>query len=242
VKKQRKSKSDSPEIETRKNVLLFWGGGKDSALSLFELKSPEFEIIGLLSTFEAGTDRLQVSDAHRDLVEAQAAACEMLLYSASLPRGCASKAYIDKVGEVITEIRKTKRVDCAAFGNVRLEEVKNFWLEACATWNVEAVFPLWGWSAQLIHQAFFGLGHQAIVHSLDTKKVPPAFLGRHFNASFVRDLPPSVDSCGESAEFQTFVTDGPFFSKPLRIDLGEVYDKEKFQYRELRLKSEALAN
>jgi uncharacterized protein (TIGR00290 family) len=238
VKKQQKTKD--LDLEERKKVLLFWGGGKESALSLFELKSPEFEILGLLSCFESGTQRLQHSDVQYRLISAQAKALDLPLFSVDLPRAATNSLYQEKIKEKMDEIRGSQRVDALAFGTVKLKDVKNFWIECCKLWQLAPVFPLWGWSDSLVQQAFFGLGHQAVVHGLDAKKLPPAFLGRSYDSSFVSDLPLGVDSCGENAEFQSFVVDGPFFSKPLRIELGEVYEKECFRFRELILKEELM--
>ncbi|MBN9161270.1 MAG: hypothetical protein J0I07_09925, partial [Myxococcales bacterium] len=36
-----------------------------------------------------------------------------------------------------------------------------------------------------------------------------------YDASFIRELPPNVDVCGENGEFHTFVYDGPNFSVPV---------------------------
>ncbi len=230
------------DAEKRKNILLFWSGGKDSAVSLFELKSPEFNILGLLSCFDGETEKLQMHDIGRSLVEAQANALELSLHSVFLSSQATNVEWIEKVGEKIKEIRKTQRIDALAFGDIHLEDIRKWREQVCSTWNVEPVFPIWGWSPQLVQQAFFGLGHQAIVHCLDTKKVPPAFLGRPYNPSFVRDLPPQVDPCGENGEFHTFVFDGPFFSSPIKVDSGALYEKNGFSYRELRLTSGPIVN
>ncbi len=228
-------KSEKPEQEKRKKILLSWSGGKDSATALFELKSPEYEIVGLLSLFDANSDRLLLQDLSRSLVEAQAAALDIPLFTVALPSKPSNAVWMEKMSESLEGIRKKIPIEGLAFGDSRLEDVKKWRENACSSWNLEAVFPLWGWSPDLIHQAFFGLGHQAVVHCIDPKRVPPAFLGRMYNPSFVRDLPPSVDSCGVNSEFHTCVLDGPFFTNPLKLDLGAIYEKEGYQYRELKL-------
>ena len=40
--------------------------------------------------------------------------------------------------------------------------------------------------------------------------------------SLLRDLPASVDPCGENGEFHTFVTRGPMLSRPIEVKAGEV--------------------
>jgi diphthamide synthase (EF-2-diphthine--ammonia ligase) len=47
--------------------------------------------------------------------------------------------------------------------------------------------------------------------------------------SFLKDLPPNVDPCGENGEYHSFVFDGPIFKTPVAFEKGEVvyrkYDK-----------------
>jgi len=43
---------------------------------------------------------------------------------------------------------------------------------------------------------------------------------RDFDFSFISDLPPTVDPCGENGEFHTFVYDAPMFSQPIHVSGG----------------------
>jgi diphthamide synthase (EF-2-diphthine--ammonia ligase) len=53
-------------------------------------------------------------------------------------------------------------------------------------------------------------------------------------ALLLRDLPSSVDPCGERGEFHTFVTAGPGFSQPLSYTIGEVVLRDgRFAYCDL---------
>jgi len=45
------------------------------------------------------------------------------------------------------------------------------------------------------------------------------FCGRQFDESFIADLPPGVDACGENGEFHTFVYDGPLLQRPVEFAL-----------------------
>ena len=48
-----------------------------------------------------------------------------------------------------------------------------------------------------------------------------SFVGRRIDEQFLRDLPATVDPCGENGEFHTFVYDGPIFRNAIPITVGE---------------------
>ena len=46
-------------MENKEKVLMFWSGGKDSALALFELnQNPNYEVIGLITTLDREKNRV----------------------------------------------------------------------------------------------------------------------------------------------------------------------------------------
>jgi diphthamide synthase (EF-2-diphthine--ammonia ligase) len=57
-----------------KRVLLSWSSGKDSAWSLYLLQQcKEYDIVGLLTTFNKTADRVAMHEVRCSLVKAQAA-------------------------------------------------------------------------------------------------------------------------------------------------------------------------
>ena len=85
-------------------------------------------------------------------------------------------------------------------------------------------------TAELAH-SFVERGFRAMVVCVDTQTLDASFAGREFDESFLADLPPGVDPCGENGEFHSFVYDGPIFRNSLRIARGEsVRREERFEY------------
>ena len=60
-----------------------------------------------------------------------------------------------------------------------------------------------------------------------------SFAGREFDAALLRDLPESVDPCGERGEFHTFVSAGPMFSRSIEITRGDIVERDGFVYADL---------
>lgn len=227
-------------MEKRTKVILNWSGGQESAVSLFELKSPEYEVVGLLSVFGANDDRLQWSDLPRSLVEAQARSLELPLFEAFLPQQADGKTsdeeWMKAVSGCVEQAKKKTQVEALAFSDVHLIDIKKWRQDFCQRLGLEAVFPLWGWEPGLVHQAFFGLGHQGILHGLKSPPIRKEALGRAFNSHFVEQLPPDCDSLGSFGEFFNFVWDGPFFSEQILVELGRPYEKNGWSYVELKEK------
>src|SRR5271170_6792266 len=77
-----------------KRILLSWSSGKDSAWSLHVLRQRgEYEVVGLLTTFNSEADRVAMHAVRRELVERQAGAARLPLWSVPLPWPCSNGEY-----------------------------------------------------------------------------------------------------------------------------------------------------
>ncbi len=77
-----------------KRTLLSWSSGKDSAWSLHLLRQQsEYEIVGLLTTFNQAANRVAMHAVRRSLVEAQAKAAGIPLWDVDLPWPCSNADY-----------------------------------------------------------------------------------------------------------------------------------------------------
>jgi diphthamide synthase (EF-2-diphthine--ammonia ligase) len=77
-----------------KPTLLSWSSGKDSAWSLHLLRQQsEYEIVGLLTTFNQQANRVAMHAVRRGLVEAQANVAVIPLWDVDLPWPCSNADY-----------------------------------------------------------------------------------------------------------------------------------------------------
>lgn len=65
-------------------------------------------------------------------------------------------------------------------------------------------------------------------------------VGREYDATFLEDLPPSVDPCGENGEFHTFVYRAPIFAHPIPLQRGLNVERDGFWYCELQASNNAI--
>jgi diphthamide synthase (EF-2-diphthine--ammonia ligase) len=132
-------------------------------------------------------------------------------------------------------VRQAQRdgIDCMAFGDLFLEDIRRYREEKLAGNGLEPVFPLWGMATDRLAREMIGAGLRARVTCVDPKVLPAGFAGRDFDAGFLAELPEGVDPCGENGEFHTFVFDGPMFSSPLAIRNGPVVQRDGFVFADV---------
>jgi uncharacterized protein (TIGR00290 family) len=215
-------------------VVLSWSGGKDSSLALHVLRAdPAVTVVGLLTTVTADYDRISMHGVRRSLLEKQAAAVKLPLHVVEIAAGSANDSYEQRMHFALAGLRSSG-AETVAFGDIFLEDVRRFREEMTQRLGMSAIFPLWGRDTAELALEFFDLGFRAVTTCVDTQQLDASFAGRWFDASFLRDLPPAVDPCGENGEFHTFVTEGPVLAHPVPIRLGELQLRDdRFQYCDL---------
>jgi uncharacterized protein (TIGR00290 family) len=213
-----------------KRVLLSWSSGKDSAWTLHVLRrDPSIELCGLLTTLNTEFDRVAMHGVRRTVLEAQAAAAGLPLWVVPLPWPCSNEIYEQRMAEVCQRAL-AEHIDCVAFGDLFLEDVRAYRMRQLAPTGLDPLFPLWQIpTATLAHDMIAG-GLRARLSCVDTEKLPASFAGREFDEALLRDFPPGIDPCGERGEFHTCVYAGPMFRAPLPIQAGEIVSRDGFVF------------
>ena len=76
----------------KKRILLSWSGGKDSAWALHLLRdSPEYEVVGLLTTINQEFSRVAMHGFREELLDLQAKAAGLPLWKVPLPWPCSER-------------------------------------------------------------------------------------------------------------------------------------------------------
>ena len=217
-------------------VILSWSGGKDSALALARLRAnPHVEVVGLLTTVTAGYDRVSIHGVRRSLLHAQAEALALPLQEVTLQPESSNEAYDAALAAALAELRaRMPEVKRLAFGDIFLEDVRQYREERVAALGFGSLFPLWGEPTSELAREVFAKMIEARLVCVDTQVLPAAFAGRRYDAALLADLPAGVDPCGERGEFHTFVSAGPGFSRAVPYSVGEVVLRmERFAFCDL---------
>ena len=217
----------------KKKTLLSWSSGKDSAWALQVLRQqPELRIAGLVTTVNQLYQRIAIHAVRLELLERQAESVGLPLQIINLPYPCSNAEYETAMGKFIGEARQDG-VECMAFGDLFLQDIREYREAGLAGTGITPLFPLWKMPTDLLAREMISSGLRATISCVDPKQLSASFAGREFDEDLLAALPEEVDHCGERGEFHTFAFDGPMFSKPVDIKVGEIVEREGFVYADL---------
>jgi len=202
-----------------------WSGGKDSALALHYAIQNSINVQKLLTNVNAVHDRISMHGVRRSLLEAQAEAIGLPLDTIELPEQPSMTDYENAVVEKLTAL-KGEGFTNAVFGDIFLEDLKQYREAQLTTIGFKAIFPLWKRNTTELMHEFIDLGFKTIVVCTKAEVLDESFAGRVIDKDFLKDIPAHVDPCGENGEFHTFVYDGPIFQKPVEFTIGEKVYRE----------------
>lgn len=218
-------------------VLLSWSSGKDCAWTLHVLRQQdEYEVVGLVTTFNEHFGRVAMHGVRQELVEAQAVAAGLPLWAVPLPWPCSNEVYEARMREVVQRA-VAEGVSAFAFGDLFLRDIREYREKQLAGTGLEPLFPLWGTpdDTPALAQTMVNAGVRAKLACLDGKRLSSEFAGREFDQGLLNDLPSEIDPCGERGEFHTFSYAGPMFARPIPITTGEVVNRDGFWFADLLL-------
>ncbi len=201
-------------------TLLAWSGGKDAAWALHAMRaSGRHEVVGLLSTIDAGDGRAAMQGIRADVLQAQARAAGLPLIEARQPPRPDNATYEACFARALDEARaRWPGIAHVAFGDLHLADIRAWREDLCARLGWTAVFPLFGLDTAALAHAMIDGGLRARLCCVDTTRLDPAFAGRGFDAALLGALPPGIDPCGENGEFHTCVEDGPMLRTPVPVE------------------------
>ena len=218
-----------------KRILLSWSSGKDSAWTLHVLRQQgEYEILGLLTTFNDVADRVAMHAVRRELVERQAAATGLPLWNVPLPWPCSNEQYERLMAESCARAVATG-IEGIAFGDLFLKDVRAYRERQMKDTGLQPIFPLWGQPTRDLANEMIASGLRAKLTCVDTKKLDASFVGREFDERLLADLPDGVDPCGEKGEFHSFVYAGPMLSAAIPVSVGETVVRDQFVFADVNL-------
>jgi len=207
---------------SKEKVVMSWSGGKDSAIALYEiLQNDKYEVVSLLTTVSEGYERISHHGVRRELLRQQAESIGIPLNDLYLPHlNCTNEVYEAIMRKAMLEYIE-QRVNTVIFGDIFLEDLREYREKKLALVEMNAIFPIWKRDTHELVSEFISAGFKGRICCIASENLTEEFCGRDINIEFLEDLPDSVDPCGENGEFHSFVYDGPIFQNPINIETGE---------------------
>ncbi len=218
----------------RERVLFTWSGGKDSAMALYELqRSQSYEIAALLTTVTGDFDRISMHGVRYALLETQAESLDIPLERVLISKSSSNEEYESSMREVL-ERYKGDGIGSVVFGDIFLEDVRQYREDNLSKIGMEGIFPLWGRDTLELAHTFIGAGFMSIITCIDSNALSKRFIGRLYDERLLSELPAHIDPCGEHGEFHTFVFDGPLFDEAVAFRRGRIVLRdERFYFCDL---------
>lgn len=226
-------RTDAGASAAVKKTMLSWSSGKDSAWSLHALREdPETAVDGLFCTINQKFDRVAMHAVRVSLLQQQADSVGLPIQLIPIPYPCSNAEYAKIMGAFV-EREAARGVEAFAFGDLFLEDIREYREKSLAGSGIEPIFPIWGIDTRVLSTTMLESGLRAHITCVDPSQLAPEFSGREYDASFLADLPPSADPCGENGEFHSFAFDGPMFGHTINVKVGETTTRDNFVFTDL---------
>jgi uncharacterized protein (TIGR00290 family) len=212
-----------------------WSTGKDSAYALHVAREGlGIEVAALHTTVTADHDRVSMHAVRRELLERQADRLGLPLRVVELPTPCSNEEY-ERLMSASLARGLAEGVDRIVFGDLFLEDIRAYRERQLNGTGITPIFPLWQRDTRRLAAEMLAVGIRARVTCVDPRQLDDRFAGRDFDRSYLDDLPPEVDPCGERGEFHTFAFDAPGFSEAIDVVNGAVVERDGFVFADLLL-------
>jgi len=156
----------------------------------------------------------------REVLEAQTRSINIPLDILELPEDFTMQQYDEKMNDKVQKL-KSQHYTHTVFGDIFLEDLRQYREKMLLPYNIKPVFPLWKKDTYALMKNFLRLGYKSLIVCINNSKLNESFLGMELSEELVEKLPKDVDPCGENGEFHTLCFDGPIFNEPLNILVGE---------------------
>lgn len=215
-------------------AFISWSGGKDCMLALYSFLQNPDNSAACLVNFCNNSNRTTAHRVGDELFHAQSEALDIPLVRETILPG---QEYECRFKESISRL-KEEGVTAGIFGDIYLQEHRDWIERVCNDIDIQPLFPLWNRDTTDIYNEFVEKGFRSLIIAVRNEPALAPFIGKELNHEVGRELKciPGVDICGELGEFHSFVFDGPLFSHPLPIIKGEIYEDEKTIYQPISLK------
>lgn len=207
-----------------KTCIFNWSGGKDSALALYYcLQNPDLDIKYLVTTINDAVDRISMHGVRTELLIKQAESIGIPLYQVRLPEMPGMTEY-DAIMRKTMEHFRSERITYAIFGDIFLQDLKDYRDARLSEAGMEGIYPLWKRDTSELIVEFLDLGFETVIAC--TQERLERIVGKEISEELILSLPNDIDACGENGEFHTFAFKGPIFKQAIAYKTGEKVFKE----------------
>jgi uncharacterized protein (TIGR00290 family) len=214
------------------NAISSWSGGKDSCLACYLAGARGYRVTHLVNFISGEFRRVSFHGTRAHLISRQARAAGVPLAQYAVPP---DMALYERTFKRAASALKRQGAEAMVFGDIYLQEHRDWVERVCGEIGLMPVLPLWGRDPEGLLREFIAAGFEAVVVSAKAEIFTEDWLGRRIDDAFVADLKrmadgTGMDVCGENGEYHTVVVDGPLFGERLDLILGDRVRREGYWF------------
>jgi diphthamide synthase (EF-2-diphthine--ammonia ligase) len=196
-------------------------------------QDPNVEVVGLFTVLNAQSERVGMHTTRLELLQQQAAAAELPLHIAYLPEHpCSNEKYDAVMGKAVADF-VAQGVQCIAFGDLFLEDIRAYRDAKMAGTGIELLFPLRKIPTAELAQQMLASGLETYISSVDLATLPANVAGQRWTAELLAIFPADVAPCGENGEIHTIVVNGPMFTRGIDVTVGAISEEGGYAYADI---------
>lgn len=198
----------------KNKFVMSFSGGKDSTLALYRMIKKGYEPVALLTTVKKDADKSWTHGINKRLLKQVSESLDIPLLEVE----CDVCEYEKEFEKSLIKAKELGASICV-FGDIDIEEHKNWDVERCKNSGIEASFPLWQEDRESLVYEFIESGFTTIIKTVNLDYLNESLLGKKLTKNVVLEIKNSgADACGENGEYHTFVIDGPLFKEKVSFE------------------------
>ncbi len=206
-------------------IISSWSGGKDSALACYRAIKSGNEVRYLLNFISQEYKRCCFHGTEARLLKDQAWCLAIPIFQKEMSKDM--EEYERGFREAVLDL-KPDNIEGMVFGDIYLDEHKEWVERVCSDIGVRSLEPLWKMEPRRVIEEFLDGGFRAVIVSCK-EELGRDFVGRELDRRIISELEErGMCPCGENGEYHTLVTDGPIFRQKITVQESEPLLREGF--------------
>ncbi len=216
-------------------VIASWSGGKDSCFACYKALAEGAEVSYLVNFISREFRRVSFHGTKAHLISRQAQAIGIpLVQYTVLP----DMSLYEQIFKKSVSALKHNDIEGMVFGDIYLQEHKDWIERVCGELGITPLLPLWGMASERVLSDFIEAGFEAVIVSAKSDIFDKKWLGQRIDHTSLLDLKKlaeekGLDVCGEQGEYHTLVVNGPLFRKRLQVTFGNRVQRNGYWFLDI---------
>jgi uncharacterized protein (TIGR00290 family) len=203
-----------------------WSGGKDGCFALYQALQKGYDISHLVNFTSKESHRVSFHGTEAKMIQLQSQAIRIPLLQKETTRD----GYEHEFQEAVQSLLPSG-VEGMIFGDIYLQEHKDWVERVCSEVGIQAIEPLWGKSTKEVLSKFIDKGFEAIIICAKSDLISKGWIGQRVDKAFMAYLrSKNIELCGENGEYHTLVTDGPIFTRKIRMIKSRTINRDNYWF------------